>query len=358
VTKETSQQNQIVCPYCKRTITLPAVSLGTTEKCPHCDIEFVVSSRLVKETTEPVVDTVPDFVDGYDLQVKPAETGPRNVPRFRTPAVDEDPDAAAEAASWRPMSTPPLGLFFTHTFRFPLSAGPRAWYLALLLFGVAAVGAVFLTIYFSSFPSDDIFSADKWFASAMLTGLTTILGLLGLLLFSSVCLTVMRETSEGLSEFKDQQIGWFTEWFEESVYLGSNLFYGALPAIIVFSIFTVQMDIKLTVYLLLEIFLFPLFLMSALERKSAVTPFSKPVWKSLWFAWHAWVLFYLLTLLICETFVYCLRMIPFGSIQVRCFFAACVAPFVLIVYFRLLGRLAWFCSGRFDENYKNPRYDP
>ena len=350
MTKETSQPNQIVCPYCKRTITLPAISLGSEEKCPHCDIEFVVSSRLIKEASETVEDTIPDSVDGYELRTPPPETGGKSAPFYKTPACAEDSDAAAEKDTWRPMSAPPPELFFKDTFRFPLTAGPRAWYLMLLMFAAAAVTTVLLAVYFSRFPSDDIFSADKWFASALLTSLTIMLGLFGLLLFSSVCLTVVRETSEGMHKFKDQPIGWFTEWFDESVYLGANLFFGALPAIILFSVLPVKPDIKLTVYVLSETFLFPLFLMSALERKSAVTPFSQPVWKSLWYAWHAWVLFYLLTLLMGETFVYALRVIPFGGIHLKLAFAALVAPFLLMVYSRLLGRLAWFCSGRFDED--------
>ena len=99
----------------------------------------------------------------------------------------------------------------------------------------------------------------------------------------------------------------------------------------------VRPDIKLTVYLLSETFLFPLFLMSALERKSAVTPFSQPVWKSLWYAWHAWVLFYLLTLLMGETFVYALHVIPFGGIHLKLAFAALVAPLLIDGLFSSIG---------------------
>ena len=87
-----------------------------------------------------------------------------------------------------------------------------------------------------------------------------------------------------------------------------------------------------------------------LENDSVATPYSKPVWRSLWYAWHAWVLFYLLTLLVGETFVYLLRLIPFQEHRLEIIFLSVILPFFLMVYFRLLGRLTWFCSGRFDED--------
>ncbi|MGD0655746.1 MAG: hypothetical protein ABSA16_15520 [Thermoguttaceae bacterium] len=345
--EETPVPNQILCPYCKRLITLPAITLGSKEKCPHCDIEFVVSSRLFPPQ---VSDNSDDPTEGYGLQTKlPLEAAEPTL-LSQANALEQDAEIAGKKASWRPMETPSLGLFFKGTFIFPFSAGPRGWLLILLMLCIAVSGSASLAIYFGNFPSNTIFSADKWFASAMLSALTIMLGLFGLFLSSSVCLTIMRDTAEGMDKFKDQHLGWFTDWVGETAYLAANLFWGALPAVILIFLLPVRFDMRPPIYLFSETFLFPICLMSSLECKSSVTPYSKAVWKSLFYAWHAWALFYLLTLLIGELIVYLMRVIPFGDIRAELLFISVVLPFLLVVYFRLLGRLAWFCSGRFEED--------
>jgi hypothetical protein len=352
VAEQTSVPNQILCPYCKRLITLPAVTLGSREKCPQCDIEFVVSSRLFPPQA---LDNSEDPTGGYGLQTTIPLKAPERALPSRANAAEQDAEVTGKKTTWRPMETPPLGLFFKGTFVFPFSAGPRGWFLILLMFCIAVAGSASLAVYFGNFPSDDLFSADKWFASALLTSFTLMTGLFGLFLFSSVCLTVLRDTAEGLEIFKNQQLGWYTEWVGEAVYFAANLFLGAAPAMILVFSLPVKPEMRLPIYLFSETFLFPIFLMSALESKSPVIPYSKPVWKSLWYAWHSWVLFYLLTLLIGEVFVYSLRVIPFGSVHIELAFISILFPFLIIVYFRLLGRLAWFCSGRFDEEIRARR---
>ncbi|MGD0384402.1 MAG: hypothetical protein ABSA77_12850 [Thermoguttaceae bacterium] len=106
--EETPVPNQILCPYCKRLITLPAITLGSKEKCPHCDIEFVVSSRLIPQPSE----NSNDATEGYGLQTKiplePAETTLLS----QANALEQDAEIAGKKATWHPMETPPLGVFF------------------------------------------------------------------------------------------------------------------------------------------------------------------------------------------------------------------------------------------------------
>jgi hypothetical protein len=352
VTEENSAPNQILCPYCKRLITLPAISFGAKEKCPHCDIEFVVSSRLIPRASEDSEDPM----GGYELKTQIPEKA-REINRLYRPVVlEEDTETDEGKYTWHPMATPSLGLLFKGTFLFPFAAGARGWYLMLLMFCISAEASASLAMYFAGFSGGwDV--ADKWIASMMFTSFSVLIGAFGILLASAICLTIMRNTSEGIYKFKDQQIGWFTEWFGETIYLVNGLFFGAAPVIILLFFLPVRPEMKLPIVLFSEIFLFPIFLMSSLECKSAVIPYSKPVWKSLWYAWHTWVLFYLLTLLIGETFLYLLRVIPFKDLQTELIFISVLLPFLIIVYFRLLGRLAWFCSGRSDEEVRVRRSD-
>lgn len=352
--EETSAPNQILCPYCKRLITLPALTFGSKEKCPHCDIDFVVSSRLIHQASDESEEE--DVTGGYGVQVKIPEKVPGKAPLSMANVLEEDAEEAGKKASWRPMETPPLGLFFKGTFVFPFTAGPCGWYLTLFFLCCAVEAGVLLAIYLAGF-SGGWEIAGNWIACMILIAITIIIGVFTLLLASSICLVILRDTSNGIHKFKNQQIGWFTDWAGEAVYMAFSLFWGAAPAMILVFLLPIKLEARAPIYLFFETCLFPIFLMSALECKSPAMPYSKPVWKSLYYAWHAWALFYLLTLLIGETFVYLLRVVPFETIYIELAFVSGFLPFLLIVYFRLLGRLAWFCSGQFHEDIRLRRME-
>lgn len=91
--------------------------------------------------------------------------------------------------------------------------------------------------------------------------------------------------------------------------------------------------------------LFPLFMLSTLENDSPINPFSPPVLKSLGSLWWAWLIVYLESGAMLVGWVI-VTLIPFA---VR---APYLMPFIsgpllaagLMVYARLLGRLAWLAS--------------
>ena len=100
------------------------------------------------------------------MQTKiPAMTGGDVLPSYKK-ITQPETEPAAEKPSWRPMATPPPGLLLKGTFSFPFAVGVWGWHLMLLLLAIAGVGSALMAVYFSTFPSDDIYSADKWFASA------------------------------------------------------------------------------------------------------------------------------------------------------------------------------------------------
>jgi hypothetical protein len=344
VSEETSTPNQILCPYCKRLITLPAISLGSKETCPHCDIEFVVSSRLIPRAAEDDEDAL----GGYGLQAKiPATSGGHVLPSDKkTPQAETD--LAAEKPSWRPMATPPLDLFLRSTFTFPFRAGSRVCFLvqAVGTFMVLSLG--FQAWYCSGFAG----SGPTLFLGAMFTGITLVLLMIWFFTISAYNLTILREASEGVEAFRGMSSDIFLDLFEEALYMLISIFWGGLPGWLIVLLFPGLGSAKPLVIIPLAMILYPLFLLSMLENDSVATPFSKPVWRSLWYAWHAWVLFYLLTLLVGETLVYLLRLIPFQDFWLEIIILSIVLPFFLMVYFRLLGRLTWFCSGRFDEQIR------
>jgi hypothetical protein len=347
VSEKAPAENQILCPYCKRLITLPAISLGSKEKCPHCDIEFVVSSRQIPQPSE---DKDAAIDGGYGLQTKiPVSGGVNELPPGKKIPQSET-ELSAEKPRWRPMATPPVDLFLSRTFTFPFRAGSRVCFIvqAVSTFLVLAVG--YQAWYCSGFSG----SGPTLFLSALFTGIAFVLLLIWFFTISAYSLTILREASEGVQDFKGMASGIFLDMFEEAFYMLISIFWGGLPGWVIVLLVPGLGSAKPLVIVPLAMILYPLFLLSMLENNSVSVPYSKPVWRSLWYAWHSWVLFYLLTLLVGETLVYLLRLIPFKDIGPlpEMIFLSIVMPFFLMVYFRLLGRLTWFCSGRFEEQAK------
>jgi len=350
MTENTAAPNRILCPYCKRLITLLSIDYGSTEKCPHCELDFVVSHRLLPQDS---VVSAEDEEEEYVLQTQKPPSVPGDdllsdagVPKKSAAAAEVE----KEPPTWRPMQTPPMEIFLKGTFTFPFRAGSHGWILILLLLSLAVGASASTALHLFNFPASDItYVGHAWFVSAFLCSATLFLGMGFLFTLSAIGLAILRDTSEGNDNLVDQPQGLFTEWIEETVYILVNLFFGALPALILFTVLPDRPAINLPVIFFTETILFPVFLLSAMESKSPVTFFSKPVWRSLWYAWHAWVLFYLFTLLFGEALVYFRRLIPSGSIWTDIVYISILLPFFWIVYFRLLGRMALFCSGRYNE---------
>ena len=90
--------------------------------------------------------------------------------------------------------------------------------------------------------------------------------------------------------------------------------------------------------------LFPFLLLSALEAGSPLTPFSLPILMSLRHHGRAWLAFYGQSIalfaacwligLVLWTVLPALALLPIGVVLAS----------TLMIYFRLLGRLAWHCS--------------
>lgn len=96
---------------------------------------------------------------------------------------------------------------------------------------------------------------------------------------------------------------------------------------------------------LLTFILFPIFLMSTLENDSPFIPVAMPVLRSLVQIWWAWLLLYaysavLLAGWLVVTWIGLFRFNPYLSV----FVSGPLLAIVLMIYARLLGRLAWCAS--------------
>lgn len=349
MSEDASLASQIYCPRCKRSITLPSISAGSREHCPHCEIDFIISSGMIPQESKNIEDGVEGYALKSDIPAEVSRAGSfSSENRAEAEEKELELEVEEEKHTWRPMRTPPMGLFLAGTFTFPFRVRSLVCFLVLAVGTFMVLEIAYQAWYCSGFSS----SGPTLFISAIFSGLTGVLFMIWFFSMSAYSLTILRDASEGIDEYRGMPSSVFLDLFEETVYVISSIFWSALPGAIIVLLLSGLWSIKLLIVIPLAMLLYPLIILSLLENQSAAVPYSKPVWRSLWYAWHAWILFYLLTLLVGETVVYLLRLISFKVFFMEIIIISILLPYFLMVYFRLLGRLAWFCSGRFEE--QNP----
>ncbi|HIQ22505.1 MAG TPA: hypothetical protein EYH34_14875 [Planctomycetes bacterium] len=172
-----------------------------------------------------------------------------------------------------------------------------------------------------------------------------LLGVLGGITITVACpllLTVLQETAAG----KDRIEAWpdtvWLDWLLESLYFASAAGASALVATALSKLVgSASFDFYLVVILLL----FPPLLLSMLAAGTPWNPLYGAVWKSYLTAPWAWGIFYVESILVMMAARWLSVLAHrlggwFGLVALSPLLAA-----LLIVYFRLLGRLAWVCSG-------------
>ena len=166
-------------------------------------------------------------------------------------------------------------------------------------------------------------------------------------LASAYGLTILHDTAHGADDVESWPRALLLEDCGAMGYLASGLLLAALPGLLpagVWHWLGVSRPWAIAVGFPA---LLPLFLLSMLERQSPLSPFSPRVWRSLLYAWRAWTLFYLLSFAALGLSAWLFDLLGrHGGWTVGIVGWGLLAAVVWMAYFRLLGRLAWFCSGR------------
>ncbi len=343
MTKDTSLPKELLCPYCKHSITVPWIKFGAKEQCPHCNLGFVVSHRLIPQGPRKI--DLEDEGGEYSIQQNiPVSPPPENTlsdAKSREPIQENQEE---DSPGWRPMQVPSLELFLKGTFSFPFSIKSRGSLIVLMILCFAMFTMADSFLYYLSL--GDPFSK---FSGMISSTLSVVLGIVVFITFPAFAISILCDAAEGFEDHVTMRLDWAFAWIEEPAYIIVNLFWGSTPASMLLLLLPDFPGIKRPIYLLSEMIFFPVFLLSALASRSSVMPYSKPVWQSIWRAWHAWLLFYLLTILMGESFIYFWQAFPHKDFWTGIIVLSTVFSFFWIVYFRLLGRLALFCSGHYDD---------
>jgi hypothetical protein len=81
-----------------------------------------------------------------------------------------------------------------------------------------------------------------------------------------------------------------------------------------------------------------------LERNSPFGAISLPVYQTFWMAWRGWAAFYLSTAALLAATGALVATVFAGAGLWGRIAAVAIAVVVWLIYFRLLGRLAWYCT--------------
>ncbi|MGW8257106.1 MAG: hypothetical protein ACWGMZ_06450, partial [Thermoguttaceae bacterium] len=345
--------NQINCPRCKRPITSDTVSVGSRQKCPHCEMDFVVSRDMLSSVYDVAADD-----DLYDLKIEEAAPTPVVHMPFRESVVEAEEDIEEEEAlSWRPDRPMPRNLFTSKTFLAPLAKGFRMCIVSLmigsLILGLTISSMIF---YFSKteitsgrYMGSSLDNFNPWFFGFVCLMGSFLFGIPYAVVSATIGMSLFRDTYEGFDSFVSWPRDWYATFIRDASYVLISMFWAGLPIFVLTSLLPGVAWWRMPLIIIAELMFFPVFFFSALVSNSPVMLHSTLVWNSVRFAWQAWKRFYLLTISGGVAFAGLLKLLGLQSVyaEILVFFA--IFPFALIVYSRLLGRLAWYCSGRFDE---------
>jgi MFS family permease len=187
------------------------------------------------------------------------------------------------------------------------------------------------------------------FLCALLCAGSIVMGMAVVLTGSVMLLAVLQDTANGKDEIDSWPQGFFMDWLFEGLYVAVALFLGVLPGVLAgqfvlcaggaATVYAVALAVCSGVTLLV---LFPVMLLSLLEAGSPFVPVSRPIWRSLSIARPRWVQFYALSVVLAMAGLVILLGFRRGGVVLD-FLVLFFVTALSMIYFRLLGRLAWCC---------------
>jgi hypothetical protein len=231
--------------------------------------------------------------------------------------------------------------FLTGTWSFPFSPGVRGRtiLLAVLAFVVGVLARESLRLMASG---DGRLS----FLGAMFTVLSVFALVTWFSVAAACALAVVGDTANGCDRIVRWPTGVFLDWIGETFVVATAAGISAAPLVGLAWMSrqagsTSDGGVPVGFF-----FLFPVVLLSLLENGALFDVVSLPLLRTFWVAPGGWGKFYLSTaILLLAAATVLVLVFPGGGI-VGIAVASVMSSLVWLIYFRLLGRLAWFCADR------------
>lgn len=331
----------VYCPRCSTRLLATRQQLGTRLTCPDCGTGVPVPPldeiqvRMAAERAE-----VLPSVKGYAVKVSP--DGPSPAARQPASAVagvhmptllhGQRPEMVAHPfwqGNLMPIfQTPGWCIWVGLTFAATMALG-LAW--AAMTLGKGEAGGGFALV-------------GPWITSLILTTIGSLILLIWAGAASFVGLAILRDTAAGNERIENWPNSFWIDELAQILFVINSV---TLTAAAVYGLHRLLALVGLAsgwIELGAALALFPYILLSMLETDSCIWPFSLPTFQSLFHATGGWLEFHAASLL---------TLAPLGALAMGIdwllggwgilFYSAILSAGGLI-YFRLLGRLAWYCA--------------
>jgi DNA-directed RNA polymerase subunit M/transcription elongation factor TFIIS len=273
-------------------------------------------------------------------EMHPRRTGPQDRPPLPPAAKRPAPRAKeerSEASEGRP--TLPRWPFLSGTFSFPFSRSGRAVAFVLAAWAILPVG-----LWQECIKLGGISDGRTLFLGAIYGGIAMILAVMWIAFASACALTAVRDTANGSDEILSWPDMAFVDWMLDPFYLIDSACVSLAPAIVVALCQTKSFQLDPRVAAAGAFFVFPVALLSMLERNSPLGAISLPVYRTFWMAWRGWLTFFILTApLLAAGGAVVKYAHPAGRFY-ELIGGTVALSLVWLIYFRFLGRLAWYCA--------------
>jgi hypothetical protein len=236
-------------------------------------------------------------------------------------------------------------LFIFGVLGFPLSRSVRFCWFSLSLGGMLPI--YLLLAATSRSQTAEITSATGVGPSALAMatwGMSAIFGGIWLSMAFTYCLAILRDTASGNDQIENWPDAIWIDWIGEGFYVINPLVGSLAPGCFLNWFFKFTGP---TYWLLLGgsfIVLFPIMLLSVLEGNFPLKILSLPVLASLIVAFPIWMVFYVETTAVWGLALLAGRRLALGSTVGTAAALSFLLVTVLVIYSRLLGRLADYCS--------------
>lgn len=350
---QTPQPFAVHCPICDGRIYATDDEIGTTKNCPDCFSPVEV--QRPKPKPRRVSEVVEADYEGDSMVL----SEPVDLSVYRKSAEETVAKSVGEQAlkdAWqrqreRETANPdlPHHPFWTGLFKF-------LWDSRAIIRLLAVAGLVALQVKLTILTIGLVQAGGAMLFAALLTTVGALAeAVAGGCFVGVTCLALFQATADGHDQVADWPEFGFVDWIIECLVLLMAVFFAAAPGIVLTWVLSCAGAplIASTILTLLCIYaFFPIVFLSLLEGDSLTTPLTRPILESLRQLPLLWITFYLIT----AAGAVLLGLVVMGmSASMPIILALSVVCAVLILmYFRLLGRLAWAAQVRTLDRSTKP----
>lgn len=224
---------------------------------------------------------------------------------------------------------------------------------------ISFLGTICVSLLLAAIVLGQSATAMTWLGSMFSHGITGVFGMVLVIVNAACCLTILQESAAGNRVIEDWPGFALIEYILETLYIVNSVLVSAAAAWLItypldgFSIARAFVEIGCFVVI------FPIILLSMLEAGSCLLPASAAVYQSMRRSMRTWLVFFIESLVMAFGLLMYLVLLDFllnlyathvmldvSMPIVIMTLAMGVGPAVLLelIYFRLLGRLAWVCD--------------